>query len=114
MKCPKCKLNVKPNLEEVKMHTKATCPECGAYIKMVGKEELDAIIEASITKDEVEVEKEERELTLIIKTTAPREYMPNVLNRVAASLQNDYICGEGRVSKPFDEVDYPYEFYYSN
>ena len=114
MKCPKCDFNGAPNLEEVKMHTKATCPDCGAYIKMVGKEELDAIIEASITKDEVEVEKEERELTLIIKTTAPREYMPNVLNRVTASLQNDYICGEGRVSKPFDEVDYPYEFYYSN
>ena len=107
MKCPKCKLNVKPNLEEVKMHTKATCPECGAYIKMVGKEELDAIIEASISKTEAT-----RVNTLVIKTKAPREYMPNVLNRVALSLQNDYISGEGRISKPFDEVDYHYEFYY--
>ena len=115
MQCPKCDFNGNPHLTETGPHTKATCPQCGAYIKMVGSDELDAIIKASIgEEDRVEAEEEKRELTLVIKTTAPREYMPNVLNRVTLSLQNDYICGEGRVSKPFDDQDYPYEFYYSN
>lgn len=109
MKCPKCDFNGAPNLEEVKMHTKATCPDCGAYIKMVGKEELDAIIEASIPKTEATGVN-----TLVIKTEAPEEYMADVLNEIAISLKNDYTCGEGRISKPFDEVDYHYEFYYDD
>ena len=44
MQCPKCDFDGNPNLAEVKMHTKATCPDCGAYIKMVGKVELERII----------------------------------------------------------------------
>jgi len=46
MKCPKgnCDWEGTPNLEEVPPHTKATCPECGSYIKFVSAKELDEIV----------------------------------------------------------------------
>jgi len=44
MLCPKCGFEGNPNLEETGPHTKASCRKCGTYIKMVGKEELDKII----------------------------------------------------------------------
>lgn len=36
-----------PNLEETGPHTKALCQQCGKYIKMVGKDELDKIVTQS-------------------------------------------------------------------
>jgi hypothetical protein len=33
-----------PNLEETGPHTKALCRQCGKYIKMVGKDELDELV----------------------------------------------------------------------
>jgi len=48
MKCNKCNFNGNPNLEETGPHTKAVCPKCSAYIKMVGKRELDGIIVSSL------------------------------------------------------------------
>jgi len=50
MKCPQCGWEGNPNLEETGPHTKATCQQCGAYIKMVGKEELERIINATINE----------------------------------------------------------------
>ncbi len=50
MKCPKCNWDGNPDLMETGPHTKATCKKCGAYIKMVGKNELDRIINATITE----------------------------------------------------------------
>lgn len=124
MRCKKCSFNGSPNLEETGPHTKATCPNCGAYIKMIGKDELDTIINSSLPPEKLDDlpvtpiddggKKEEEELTLVIKTKAPREYMPNVLSRIRLALENDYICGEGIVSKPFDEGNgYEYSFYYN-
>jgi uncharacterized paraquat-inducible protein A len=46
MKCLKCDFDGNPNLEESGPHTKAICPKCGKYIKMVSKNELQAIIAA--------------------------------------------------------------------
>lgn len=51
MKCQKCNWEGNPNLEETGPHTKALCPQCGSYIKMVGKNELDRIINATINED---------------------------------------------------------------
>ena len=102
MKCNKCGFEGSPNLEETGCHTKATCPECNAYIKMVGKDELNKII---VVDDD--------ELTLVIKTKAGREYMPDILKEVTLALKRGYITGEGVVIKPFDDEGYPYEFYYS-
>ena len=106
MKCGKCEFTGTPNLEEVGPHTKATCPECGAYIKMVGGKELDKIVTATIDGTPSE------ETTLVIHTTAPRSYMTIILSRVKISLNSGYICGEGSVFKPFDKAPYKYEFYY--
>ena len=113
MQCPKCEFNDIPNLEEVSMHTKATCPKCGAYIKMVGRKERDAIIEETNqrwAKEESVTPNEE--ITLVIKTKAGDGYMPDILERVALALKKGYVCGEGTIIKPFDDDGYPYEFYY--
>ena len=107
MKCPKCKFDGNPNLEEVKMHTKATCPECGTYIKMVGKDELDAITNATINNSTVGVE-----LTLTIHTVAPEDYLPDILTRVKRSLERGFTSGEGSILKYSDETPYHYDFYY--
>ena len=48
MKCNKCDWEGEPDLIETGPHTKAVCGACGAYIKMVGKKELDQIIEATM------------------------------------------------------------------
>jgi len=114
MKCPKCDFNGNPNLEETGPHTKATCPKCKAYIKMVSKDELEDIINASIKNvdDEEPIDQNEGELTLVIHTTAPREYMPTVLQQVKVALGRGYITGDGLVNKPFDERLYHYDFYY--
>ena len=50
--------------------------------------------------------------TLVINTTAPKSYMPIILSRVRTSIEKGYICGEGNVLKPFDEVSCTYQFYY--
>ena len=50
MLCNKCGFEGSPNLEETGPHTKATCQKCGAYIKMVGKKELEALIDNVVTK----------------------------------------------------------------
>lgn len=47
--CHGCGFHGTPNLEETGPHTKAICPQCGKYIKMVGKTELDEIIESMKT-----------------------------------------------------------------
>lgn len=44
MKCNSCGYEGKPNLEETGPHTKALCQQCGKYIKMVGKDELDKLV----------------------------------------------------------------------
>ena len=44
MKCNSCGYEGRPNLEETGPHTKALCRQCGKYIKMVGKDELDEIV----------------------------------------------------------------------
>ena len=44
MKCNSCGYNGIPNLEETGPHTKALCRQCGKYIKMVGKDELEEIV----------------------------------------------------------------------
>ena len=44
MQCNSCGYNGIPNLEETGPHTKALCRHCGKYIKMIGKDELDEII----------------------------------------------------------------------
>ena len=111
MQCPKCKFNGNPTLEEVNIHTKATCPDCGTYIKMVGKDELDAIINATINSSTVE-DSNDVEATLIIKTMAPEEYHPEVLNRVKKSLERGFTSGEGVISRTFDESPYSYDFCY--
>lgn len=111
MKCPKCKFDGNPNLEEVKMHTKATCPDCGTYIKMVGKDELDAIINATINSSTVE-DSNDVESTLIIKTMAPEEYHPEILNRVKKSLEKGFTSGEGVISRTFDKSPYNYDYEY--
>lgn len=41
--CKKCTWTGVPNLEESGPHTKALCPECGAYIKFVSASELKQI-----------------------------------------------------------------------
>jgi hypothetical protein len=41
MKCTKCGFEGNPNLEETGPHTKATCRKCGAYIKMMSKQEIE-------------------------------------------------------------------------
>lgn len=107
MKCPKCKFDGNPNLEEVKMHTKATCPECGAYIKMVGKDELATIINTTIGE-------EKKDLTLIIKTEACYNCMPDILEKTALALKKGGIFGDGIVINPFNNESYHYEFYYDN
>lgn len=116
MKCPKCTFDGNPNLEEVKMHTKATCPDCGAYIKMVGREERDAIMDETNrrwAKAESGVVDTEEEITFTIKTKAPFEYMPDILTQVRTSLKEGYVCGTSSIKKPFDAEGYPYEFYYN-
>lgn len=45
MKCNKCGFNGNPNLEESGPHTKATCQRCGAYIKMLNKNETRGLVE---------------------------------------------------------------------
>lgn len=105
LQCPKCKFNGNPHLTETGPNTKATCPDCGAYIKMVGKKELATIIEETInpTIDEK---------TLTIHTIAPEDYLPDILNRVKKSLEKGFNSGEGSIIKPFDESPYHYDFYY--
>jgi hypothetical protein len=46
LKCERCGWAGHPNLEESGPHTKATCGngECGAYIKMLSKKDLDLLI----------------------------------------------------------------------
>lgn len=105
MKCPKCKRNVNPNLEEVGTQTKATCPVCGSYIKWVGSDELDAIVEATMNSKDTES-------TLTIKTMAPDSYYPKILDRVKKSLEKGFTSGEGSIIKPFDDTPYHYDFYY--
>ena len=53
------------------------------------------------------------ERSLVIRTAAPREYMPTILSRVRTSIEEGYICGEGSVIKPFDEAPCTYQFYYT-
>jgi formate dehydrogenase maturation protein FdhE len=48
LKCEKCGWEGHPNLEETGPHTKATCGECGAYIKMLSKRDVDKVIDATI------------------------------------------------------------------
>lgn len=111
--CPKCTFNGHPHLSETGPHTKATCPDCGAYIKMVSRDELDAIVTASNlawTKEDV-VDASAVETTLVIKTMAPADYHPEILNRVKKSLENGFTSGNGRISRVFDET-YNYDFYY--
>lgn len=112
MKCPKCNFEGNPNLEETGPHTKATCSKCGAYIKMVNSDELNRIVEKTINKPEVLAV--DKETTLVIKTVAPKEYMPAVLKRVVLNVSNGYICGEGTIFRRSDNTPYRYEFYYSN
>ncbi len=50
MKCLKCDWEGNPNLEETGPHTKATCQKCGSYIKFASAEELDEIINKTISK----------------------------------------------------------------
>lgn len=114
MQCPKCSFNGNPNLEEINIHTKATCPECGAYIKMVGKDELEAIVTATnlaCGKEGIVEPDEQVEMVLTIKTMAPIDYHPEILNRVKKSLEHGYTSGEGRISRTFDDT-YNYDFYY--
>ena len=47
MKCKKCDFSGTPNLAEAGPNTKATCPECGSYIKMASNKELSAIFSAN-------------------------------------------------------------------
>lgn len=110
MKCPKCNFDGNPNLEETGPHTKATCSKCGTYIKMVSNKELDRIIKETTDKPEVLVA--DKETTLIIKTSAPKEYMPAVLKRVTLNVSDGYICGEGTIFRRSDNMPYRYEFYY--
>lgn len=114
MKCPKCDFNGNPHLTETGPHTKATCPKCGAYIKMVSSDELEAIITATnlkwgLTDNVVNVKSE---LTLTIHTIAPEEYLPDILTRVKKSLESGFTSGEGSILKPFDDNAYHYDFYY--
>ena len=51
MKCANCSFDGNPNLEEAGPHVKATCPECGHYIKMVSKKEVARMM--AITKEPV-------------------------------------------------------------
>ena len=44
MQCNSCGYEGRPNLEETGPHTKALCRQCGKYIKMVGKDELDELV----------------------------------------------------------------------
>ena len=46
LKCDKCGWMGHPNLEETGPHTKATCgnKDCGVYIKMLSKKDLDFLI----------------------------------------------------------------------
>lgn len=110
MQCPKCSFNGTPNLEETGPHTKATCKECGAYIKMVGRDELDAIINATINSSTVDDSSDE--LTLTIHTIAPEDYLPDILTRVKKSLESGFTSGEGSILKYSDEHPYHYDFYY--
>ena len=112
--CPKCDFNGNPNLEETGPHTKATCPDCGAYIKMISRQELDEIITATNLKWEEanNVVNVKAELTLTINTLAPEEYLPNILGRVKKSLERGFTSGESSIIKPFDEESYHYDFYY--
>lgn len=101
MLCKNCGFEGNPNLEETGPHTKATCRKCGAYIKMMSKDELNHL--THISNDGIK---------LIIKTTAPKSYIPIILKRVKLSIEKGYICGESTVVKPFDDRTYTYEFYY--
>ena len=114
MQCPKCDFNGNPHLTETGPHTKATCQKCGAYIKMVSSDELEAIITATNlawAKEDI-VDAPTREATLIIKTMAPEEYHPEILNRVKKSLERGFTSGEGVISRTFDESPYSYDFCY--
>lgn len=44
MKCQSCGYEGMPNLEETGPHTKAICQNCDKYIKMISKDELEALI----------------------------------------------------------------------
>lgn len=104
MRCSKCDFDGNPNLEETGPHTKALCPKCGAYIKMVSKDELDAIIKASIPDER---------LTFVIKTSASSAVMPIILTHVRTALEKGFLRGKGIVSNPFDDTNgEEYEFYY--
>lgn len=112
--CPKCTFNGHPHLSETGPHTKATCPDCGAYIKMVSRDELDAIVTATNlawSKEDV-VDEPVVEVTLTIKTMAPASHHPEILNRVKKSLETGFTSGEGNIEKPFDQHPYHYDFYY--
>lgn len=114
MLCLKCGFEGNPNLEESGPHTKAICRQCGAYIKMVSKDELNHLIHAD--DDNVDTPTitnlDNEETKLIIKTTAPKDYMPLILKRIKIGMEKGYICGDGTVTKPFDDESYTYEFYY--
>lgn len=111
MKCNKCNFDGNATLEETGPHTKATCPKCGAYIKMVGNNELNHIISNALDKPKKAPVVDE-ETTLIIKTGAPKKYMPTILKRVMLNVSDGYICGEGSVFRRSDNTPYHYEFYY--
>lgn len=111
MKCKKCDFNGNPHLTETGPHTKATCSKCGAYIKMVSRDELDTIINATINNSTVD-DSNDVESTLIIKTMAPEEYHPEILNRVKKSLEKGFTSGEGVISRTFDKSPYNYDFSY--
>jgi uncharacterized protein YeaO (DUF488 family) len=50
MKCNSCGYEGMPNLEETGPHTKALCHKCGKYIKMVGKDELEQLINPGLKR----------------------------------------------------------------
>lgn len=112
LQCPKCNFNGSPNLEEVGPQTKALCPECGAYIKWIGRAELDALVTATNPAWEKDgIVDESAGSTLTIKTMAPKDYLPEILNRVKKSLEKGFTSGEGMISRTFDDA-YNYDFYY--
>ena len=55
MKCKKCNFDGNPHLVVTGPHTKALCPECGAFIKMTTKQEREsAQQECKTTQQEYE------------------------------------------------------------
>ena len=107
MLCNKCGSEGTPNLEETGPHTKATCKECGAYIKMMGKNELDNLITQLSQVNENVMD------TLTIKTNVPVEFMDRVFKQIGVSLIEGYKEGEGEIVRFLDRTNpYKYSFTY--